>query len=146
MTVWCERRGAALRLPFRRLSLCNISPDGHQLKRHGPAHQLLPGVQDLQAVDELIGVSAARNPENLLRGQPLDLLENRIGDLRPAVGETFVRVLSRVLHHLLPGPREDLSLRVRGDKQGREQHEKRDPGRARLMPHRWACRGQNWKA
>jgi hypothetical protein len=104
-----------LRFPLRCVHLRNIGPQRHQLQGKRPAYQFLIRMQNLEAVHELIGESTAGQAD-FFRGHVLELLQKRVGDLRPSVRETVVRVLDRLFDQLFAGHGEDLSPGRRQDK------------------------------
>ena len=74
----------------------DVGPYRHQLQSKCPAYEFLIRMQNLETVHILVREAAARQGY-LLGGHILEFFQKRIGDLRPAVLETRVRVLGGVL-------------------------------------------------
>ena len=92
----------------------------HELGGEGAAGHLGAGVQHLEAVGPLVAVVLARQDRpHVLGRHPLGLLDERVRNLRPAVGEAIERVVRGDLDDLLARELEELRVDQRRRQQQR---------------------------
>ena len=117
----------------------------HELGGEGAAGHLRAGMQHLEAVGPLVAVVlAGQDRPHVLGGHPLGLLDERVGDLRAAVGEAVERIVRGDLDDLLARELEQLRVGQRRRQQqrraGAQGQTHRDPPN-RTTHARLLCRG-----
>ena len=128
------------RFRFRGDHAVEIGAQRHELHGEGTADELLAGVQHPEAVGVLVAKTLSRQDrEDFLGGQAARALDERVGDLGPAVGKPLERVLRGVFDQLLLRQGEQLGVRKHGRQHGRDENA---DGQDSWMLHR-CCPSQN---
>ena len=72
-------------LPLLLIDVGDVRAEGHKLESHRAADEVPGGIDDLKAIDVLVGISLADDGEYFLGGHGAELFKEGVRDLRAAI-------------------------------------------------------------